>query len=333
MKTIFYVAGKSGGHIIPALTLAQQQKTKEPTTIGIFSTDALLDKQIISHCKDITHHIALPLHGVSLKHPYFIVKLLYATILTLRTLWRYKPERIVSTGGMVSLPVCAAAWVLRIPFDLHEFNVEPGSAIKFLAPFARKVHVCFEATRRHLSKNVVKADYPVRYTEEQRISQTQARERLQLPLHKKILFIIGGSQGSRFFNVIAQQLIVQLSAEERTSLYVVHQAGVADAIDIREFYKESETAATVFDYSDDIALYYQAADYVITRAGAGVLHELLFFNKAALIIPLEVTSTSHQVANAQACVQRDPDRWQMVRQHELQHDDKLLYQLLRDTLF
>lgn len=333
MKTIFYVAGKSGGHIIPALTLAQQQKTKELTTIGIFSTDAQLDTQLIAPCVAISYHIPLSLDKISLKNPVSLYKIFRALLTSLRTLRHYKPEKVISTGGLVSVPVCIAAWLLRIPFEVYEFNVEPGAAIKFLAPCAQTVHVCFEATRQHLSGNVVKADYPVRYTEEQRISQTQARECLQLPLHKKILFIIGGSQGSRFFNVIAQQLIVQLSAEERTSLYVVHQAGVADAIDIREFYKESETAATVFDYSDDIALYYQAADYVITRAGAGVLHELLFFNKAALIIPLEVTSTSHQVANAQACVQRDPDRWQMVRQHELQHDDKLLYQIISKKLF
>lgn len=332
MKTIFYVAGKSGGHIIPALTLAQQQKAAQATTVGIFSTDAMLDKQLISSCTSIDHHISLPLHGVSFKHPYFFPKLVYAWLLSLRTLWRHRPEVVVSTGGMVSIPVCAAAWILRIPFEVYEFNVEPGSAAKFLAPYARKVHTCFDATKEYLRGNVISSPYPLRHEVAQKISMQQARERLAIPHDKKVLMIIGGSQGSRFFNVIAQQYIVQLSAPERTSLYIVHQTGIADAQEIREFYKESETLAMVFDYSDALALYYQAADYVVTRAGSGVLHELIFFDVPALIIPLEVATTSHQVANAQAFVQKNPDRWCMVRQHEFA-DQSLFYKLLQSKLF
>lgn len=333
MKTIFYVAGKSGGHIIPALTLAQQQTAQEPTTIGIFSTDAALDAQLIASCPAISHHISLSLNNISLKNPRTWYKIFRACITSVRTLWRYKPEKLISTGGLVSVPVCAAAWMLRIPFEVYEFNVEPGAAVKFLAPRAHKVHVCFDATRHYLRGTIVSSPYPVRYGPSQCISPQQAREQLQLPLDKKFLMIIGGSQGSRFFNTLARHYITQLTAQERRSLYIVHQTGSTDAGDMREIYKASEVSATVFDYSDAIALYYQAADYVVTRAGAGVLHELLFFQKSALIVPLEVTTTSHQVANAQAFVQQDPERWSMVRQQELQSDETLLHRLIRKKLF
>ena len=74
-----------------------------------------------------------------------------------------RPERVVSMGGYVSIPVCIAAWLLRIPIELFELNVEPGKAIRFLAPLAHKITVCFPQTMEHLSGAEV-GSYPLRFT-------------------------------------------------------------------------------------------------------------------------------------------------------------------------
>jgi UDP-N-acetylglucosamine--N-acetylmuramyl-(pentapeptide) pyrophosphoryl-undecaprenol N-acetylglucosamine transferase len=332
MKTIFYVAGKSGGHIIPALTLAQRQQQQEPTICGIFSTDGQLDLQLIQQSPAMTHHVPLPVARVSLKDPLFLFRCMRAWYISLRTLYRFKPAVVVSTGGFVSVPVCSAAWMLGIPFDLYEFNVEPGAAIKFLASRARTVFTCFSETKRYLKCAVVCQPYPVRYEEGEIISCTAAREKLGCALDAKILMIVGGSQGSRFLNAQITQWVAQLSCAERAAYLVIHQTGSHDVQHMEQLYRQAQINAIVFAYRDDIAVCYQAADYIITRAGSGVLHELLFFKKRALIIPLEVASTGHQVANAQAFVTRDAASWTLVRQEDLQHDTQLLYRTLQKKL-
>lgn len=333
MKTIFYVAGKSGGHIVPALTLAQQQHKHEATVCGIFSTTGALDAQLIGNCSAITEHIPLPLSGLSKKHPLFFVQLLQAWYISFMALRRIRPAAVISTGGLVSVPVCIAAWMLRIPYDLYEFNVEPGAAVKFLASRARTVYACFAATQRYIQRSVQYAPYPVRYTDADRITPSEARSTLGLAADKKTLMIIGGSQGSRFINTLLQQWVEQLSADERAHVQIIHQAGLHDVAALQEVYRTAQIEAIVFAYRDDIALCYQASDYLITRAGAGVLHELLFFNKRALIIPLEIASTHHQVTNAQAFVERDPASWALLRQQDFLHDDTLLYRTLKKELF
>jgi len=332
MKTIFYVAGKSGGHIIPALTLAQQQQKQEPTVCAIFSTSAALDARLIGQCPAIQHHIPLPISAVSLRDPLFFVRLFRACYTSFVTLHRMKPTCVVSTGGFVSLPVCCAAWILRIPFDLYEFNVEPGAAIKFLASRARTVYICFEATKRYLKGTTHYAPYPVRYDESAQVASPDARLQVGCAPEAKILMIVGGSQGSRFLNAQIAAWVQQLSADERAELEIIHQTGPHDVVAMEQLYRDAQLKAQVFAYREDIALWYQAADYVITRAGSGVLHELLFFKKRALIIPLEVASTGHQVANAQAFVAHDPDSWTMLRQQDLVHDEKLLYRILQKKL-
>ena len=265
--------------------------------------------------------------------PAFFVRLFRAWYISFRTLYRIKPACVVSTGGFVSLPVCLAAWMLRIPFDLYEFNVEPGAAIKCLASRARNVYICFEATKRYLKGTVHYAPYPVRYDASAQLSSSDARLQIGCAPETKILMIIGGSQGSRFLNAQIAGWVNQLSADERAQLEIVHQTGPHDVVAMKQLYRDAQIKAQLFEYREDIALYYQATDYIITRAGSGVLHELLFFNKRALIIPLEVATTAHQVSNAHAFVERDPSSWALLRQQDLLHDEQLLYRTIKKQLW
>src|SRR5262249_36276166 len=157
---------KSGGHILPCLTLAQQFNCPYPSihssslrydehsgrtgienqqehTIIFFSTDASLDKAILHNQSKqslISHHITLALGQFSsipvYRHIQIMWQLTHAWIKSLYHLHKHKPNKVISTGGLIAVPVCLAAWLLRIPIELYELNAVPGKAIKALAPIA-----------------------------------------------------------------------------------------------------------------------------------------------------------------------------------------------------
>ncbi len=329
MKKIFYVAGKSGGHIVPALTHAEQFLQSHPEhEIGMFTTDAPLDRQLLAATKVVRQHIPLVLGTIKrsslLDYPRAVAGLIRAWWRSLKVLHRNAPEKVISMGGYVSIPVCLAAWVLRIPFEIYELNVVPGAAAKFLAPFATRIFVCFEKTKTFFSKKKTSfAAYPVRFSDADRVDATTARQKLGLDPHKKTIFVIGGSQGSHLLNTLIQTFIEQAG---RHDLQMLHQTGAQAIDEVRAWYEQHNIAALVFPYRDDIQWCYAAADLVITRAGAGALHELIFFGKPAIIIPLEVATTGHQVDNAQAVVALDHHRWRMLRQAEFANEPRLFYE-------
>src|ERR1700735_464553 len=130
-SVVAFVAGRSGGHILPALTLAHNAK-HEGKTVLFFSTTHQLDQKIIKGNPDVDQYIPLSLIGFSLTNPFklllFMTQLISTCIKALRILRTHKVEEIVSTGGYISIPVCFAARMLKIPICLYELNVIPGRA-------------------------------------------------------------------------------------------------------------------------------------------------------------------------------------------------------------
>lgn len=320
MQTIFFVAGKSGGHIIPALTLAQRIAAQRPqVALGIFVNNTPLDRALIANNSYLKYQEVLPINT------WF--SLVRSFLKSFSVLWKTRPERVISMGGLISVPVCLAAWLLRIPFDLYELNVVPGKAVKFLAPFATNIFVCFKETLAYLPKATVAA-YPVRFAENAKLEPRAARVQLGLEPDKKTILVVGGSQGSRSLNACMRALILSGSREAQ----IIHQTGVHDVEAMKQFYAKENVPALVFAYRDDINICYSAADLVITRAGSGALHELQFFGNRAIIVPLEIASTDHQVANAQAFVALRPAVWRMVREADLAKNDTVFYTAVQEQL-
>ena len=153
IATVCFVAGKSGGHLLPCITSAKQLKIKQPNTnIYIFSTGSDLDKKIIDKHKEIKHYIPTKLLDVPYQKPWllpiFACNVLWYFCKSLHKLWQLKPQKVISFGGFNSIPVCLAAKLLRIKFEIYELNVEPGKAINFLSYFTNTIYVCFEQTKK-----------------------------------------------------------------------------------------------------------------------------------------------------------------------------------------
>ncbi len=333
-KTICYVAGKSGGHIIPALTLAQQFKTKNPDyTILFFSTTTELDKKIIQRNTLVDVHVPLKLDNIPrkniLQYPKFLWELVTTKFTIFYTLLKYQPEKIISMGGYISVPVCLIAKILRIPVEVYELNATPGAAVKLLSYFANKTFICFNNTQKLLPRTTCTfTNYPVRFTEKNLYQKAEACSRLGISPTKKVILVLGGSQGSLFINKLMQDFVTKSPRD----FYIIHQTGERDIQELTNFYTNNNQEALVFAYRADLDLCYSAADLIIARAGAGTLFEILHFKKQAIIIPLETTITDHQLHNAQAMAEHYPQLFTVVRQSDIAHQ-QLFVSIIKNIQF
>jgi UDP-N-acetylglucosamine--N-acetylmuramyl-(pentapeptide) pyrophosphoryl-undecaprenol N-acetylglucosamine transferase len=325
VKTICYVAGHSGGHIIPCLTLAQQDK-KLARRVIFFATDTHLDRTVIG-----THAAIDALHLLTLEQvpytkpwrlPIFAYKCVRAVITTWRILRRERPEKLVTTGGFIAIPVCVAARIAHIPVELFELNVTPGKTISLLAPMAHKISTVFARTQTYFpKKECTVTAYPIRFTH-------AAQGNNALPSHfsptRKTVLVLGGSQGSQALNEHITQWVAHYP-EFHQQLQIVHQIGKQELVQKQElYYQKLGIPAVVFSFSDNLAPWYQIADLVLARAGSGTLAELRYFGCRSIIIPLETKLTDHQLHNAHALQQELPHLFTVLRQQEVAANPAIL---------
>lgn len=328
---IAYVAGKSGGHIIPCLTLFKQQLEKDAAAQALFfTTNAPLDVSIVP---ESTEHITvcrLPLHTRiknPLKYVIMLIGLIRASVQSFCYLIRHRPSRVVTTGGMTAIPVCIMASLLRIPIDLYELNAVVGRATRFLAPFATRIMICFpEAQSSFRSRACTITPYPVRFSVHDCDDRIALRRLIGLVVDTPTIIVLGGSQGSIQLNRHVKHALEQYAKP----VQVIHQTGSNDTFDWHVFYQERNINALVFSYHDDLAPYIIASDVVICRAGAGTLFECMAYKKKMIVIPLEGVADDHQVVNAYACQRHYQDAI-TLRQQRLDHHATLLINTI-DTL-
>ncbi len=218
-----------------------------------------------------------------------------------------RPERIITTGSSVAIPVCIAGWVLNIPIELFELNTHPGKTMRFLATFAQTIRHCFVTTRDFFPRHhCTLTDYPVRFAIHSSNNQLTAFEK-----KRTTVFIHGGSQGSQQLNLLMQKLLTEHPSLAK-KIQIIHQTG-AHPTEVKKQYDMLHIPAHVFRYEDTLEDYYCRADLVICRAGAGALFETLFFQKKCITLPLMATAHNHQLKNAQAMAHEYPHLFQVAR--------------------
>jgi len=335
-QTICFVAGKSGGHIIPCLTIATRYTYKNNVPkILFFSANTPLDYHILSQNNEIDVHIPLSLssiHAASpLKYICILINFIHSFCLSFFYLVNYRPSKIITTGGIVALPACYAAFLLRIPINIYCLDAIPGKAIKAVAPIASSIAVCFKSTTRFFKKSAL-SSYPVRYTtDDLLVNKTNSKKDLQLTTNKKTIAFLGGSQGSLFLNNFVKKWITHSSFSPET-IQIIHQTGSVDQTNWQKVYTAHTIAAHVFNYKPNLAHVYASADLIICRAGAGTLFEIEFFKKKCIIIPLKTLTTDHQEHNARAMSKQFPNHFSWIRQEDIEKDPENLYALIDKTL-
>lgn len=317
-KNIVIVGSRSGGHILPGL--AKGRELLASAHVYFIAEDRPLDRSLIEQeswlAGSIFLKLRIPLVRKWWNYPWYLGQFLTMLAYCMFFLYGRKISRVISMGGYSSVPVCCAAFLLRIPYELYELNAELGKAVSLLRHKAAVVTCCFpEALEEVPMRARQLLEYPVRYTNADIIDSAQARRNIGLQLNRYTVFILGGSQGSQGLSNVIMNWLQSLHVDQRSKIQIIHQTGEHIRV-VRDCYKELSVEAVLFDYADNLISYYCAADLVVTRAGSGALHEIMYLKKRALIVPLETITTHHQVSNAQSVQKRDPERWTMIRQYD-----------------
>jgi UDP-N-acetylglucosamine--N-acetylmuramyl-(pentapeptide) pyrophosphoryl-undecaprenol N-acetylglucosamine transferase len=310
MSILFYVGGGSGGHIQPALMLAQKHLEAHPhDKIWHFALDKAIDRHILKNetlPKRIVFLAQRALSSSPLRALLFGLSLIKNILLCSWLILRQRPAQVISTGGIASVPLCLAAFIMRVPFTLYELNAEPGKATKFLHHFASFTYVVFKECIP-LLRGSRYTPYPLRFSSHD-LKNKNALISKDLTAagfndSRITILILGGSQGSRDIN----QAFKTWAEKSRTKqIQVIHQTGSNDSFDWKGFYERHHIPAHVFSFNKDLHNFYQLADLIICRGGAGTLFEIAFFKKPCLVIPLESNYTAHQAENARAIARENP---------------------------
>ncbi|MDR2583955.1 MAG: undecaprenyldiphospho-muramoylpentapeptide beta-N-acetylglucosaminyltransferase [Fibromonadaceae bacterium] len=287
MKIVLFACGGTGGHVFPALAVAENFLSDSNSFNVIFAGRAApaMEEKLLSKYNYRTIK-AVPLkRGSIIQNLLLPFKLLLSVLGSAKLLKKEKPTFIVATGGYVALPVMLAAIIKRIPFYAIEPNAVMGVANKICAKFAKKVYVASEAQGNPVRKMPENLPAPEIFADSKKFR----------------ILITGGSQGALGINNKIGQIYKQISANENLS--VVWQAGAKHADAVAQKYNASKNIS-ITAFLDNIYAYMQHADLIISRSGASTLAEILAFGKASILLPYPYATANHQEHNARA-VEKD----------------------------
>ncbi|MBI1326097.1 MAG: undecaprenyldiphospho-muramoylpentapeptide beta-N-acetylglucosaminyltransferase [Alphaproteobacteria bacterium] len=296
MKNILLSAGGTGGHLFPALALAEELRFQGHAVF--LATDARAVKFLP---KENTIPVfvvpsATPTGGV-IKILKSIPVLLWGTVRALALCMKLKPHAIVGFGGYPSFPPMLAGQFLHIPTILHEQNAILGKANMVLAHMARKVALSLPAKIEN-AKYVVTGN-PVRAE-----IAALADGHYEVPEgNEKInILVVGGSQGSQALSNIVPAAIESLPKDLREKLFVVHQAREADMDHVMKTYTKAHVEANVQPFFRNFAPLLAKSHLVVTRGGASSVAEINIVGRPAIYIPNPHHKDQQQKKNAQAIV-------------------------------
>lgn len=294
-KHLVIAAAGTGGHVMPGIAVAKIMISRG-WDVSWVGTKAGMEKRLVErHGILFTALDFEGLRGKGLKTLLFGgFKLLSSIFQSKKYLTEVKADAVFSTGGYIAVPVCLGAGLKGIPYVLMNSDADPLLSIKMIQGNASGVMCGFDGkAAKEAGKRAVVTGNPVR---KEIVSLPSPEERYAGRSGKLNLLIFGGSLGARVFNENAPKAIALIPKEVRPA--VVHQCGVNDLEKVKNLYKELGVEAEVVPFIDDMAAAYMKADVVLARAGAISVSELMVAGVPAILVPLVVKTTSHQVGNA-----------------------------------
>ncbi len=300
---IVYAGGGTGGHINPALSIADYIKKKDSSAEALFiGTERGLEKKLVPKSGyEIKYIEVLGFDRKRLwRNAEVLIKLVKANKSCIKILKDFKPDAVVCTGGYVSGPVAMAAHKLKIPVLIHEQNVYPGLTVKGSQKYVDYVAVSFPETVKHIKnkEKCVVTGNPVR-SEILQAKKEEAKKALKLG-EKPFVLVFGGSLGAQKINDTMIGAIKKLSQEGAFSL--LFGTGERNYEDVLSKIKEQNILLNddirIEKYIDNMADAMAAADLVVCRAGAITVSEIAALGRASILIPSPNVVRNHQEQNA-----------------------------------
>ena len=320
---VLLTGGGTGGHVYPALAIADIIKTNLPSSeIAFVGTERGLENKLVPAAGYRLYHIQIQgirrsLSLSNLKTAYYVMT---SPGKAKRIIREFKPDVVIGTGGYVCWPLLKAAAAMGIPTMVHESNALPGMAVKQLQTKIDVILTNFEETKGMLKaqEKVINVGNPLRNSYGT-VDRVEARKKLGIP--DSIRFVIlsfGGSLGAPALNQAAMDLIQGFSSVRKDVMHV-HATGANHYADVqaqceREGIQLNERVV-VKDYIHDMPLYMAAADLVICRAGAMTLTELARMGKPSVLIPSPHVTDNHQYKNAK--VLYDAEAAELIEEKDL----------------
>lgn len=306
--------GGTGGHIYPAIAIANELKLRFPDAEFLFV--GAKDKMEMQKVPQAGYRIeGLWIAGLqrrlSFDNTLFPVKVISSMLRARTIISQFKPDVVIGTGGFASGPLLQVANLAGIPTVIQEQNSYPGITNKMLSGKASKICVAYDNLEKYFPKyKMIVTGNPVR---EDLIGidhlKKESCEYYKLDPQKKTLLVLGGSLGSRRMNELIAKEIITFTAE---NVQVIWQCGKFYYDDYEVYESENVQVKPFIDRMD---LAYSAADIVISRAGASSVSELCLVGKPVIFIPSPNVAEDHQTKNAKAIV--DKEGAILIREGEL----------------
>ena len=306
LMRIVLTAGGTGGHLYPLLAVASELKKivgeKDDVEFLFLGPKGELEKEVMD--KEFIPS-KLVLSGkfrryFSLQNFIDLFKIPIGIIQSLWHLLIFMPDVVFAKGGYATVPVVISAWIYRIPVIIHESDVMPGIANRFLSKMAKRVAISFPAAFNFFPKEkTVLTGIPIR-RELIGGDKEKAKELFHLSLGKEVILVVGGSQGSRVIN----QAIVNALPSLLHRFEIIHITGKNEYEPViheaaRVGIKAGRRGYHPYPFlKEELPHAFKVADLVISRAGASLIAEIAANGKPSILVPLKTAANNHQQANA-----------------------------------
>jgi UDP-N-acetylglucosamine--N-acetylmuramyl-(pentapeptide) pyrophosphoryl-undecaprenol N-acetylglucosamine transferase len=302
---IILSGGGTGGHIYPAIAIANELKLRFPQAEFLFVGAS--DKMEMEKVPQAGYNIkGLWISGIqrklTFKNVMFPLKLLSSLIKARSILRKFKPDVAIGTGGFASGPLLYVAAINKIPCLIQEQNSYPGITNKLLAKKVDKICVAYDNLERFFpSSKLIKTGNPVRQDLLDIHSKTiEGKEKFNLKHGKYTVLVLGGSLGSKRINELIEN---ELDFFEGRNVQVIWQCGKL-YYSMHKIYDDINYVH-VFPFINSMDLAYAAADIIISRAGASSVSELCIVGKPVIFIPSPNVAEDHQTKNAEALSEKN----------------------------
>ena len=288
---LIVTAGGTGGHIFPALALAEELRSMGHTVLFIGSSSG---PEAVKAAAAGFEFLGMDVKGFDRNDIGKALKALFmfpmSVLGAVKAVGVFRPDGVIGCGGYASGPSCIAALLKGVPVFLLEQNVFPGLVTRTLAKMARRVYTSFSGSTEWLKgADVILAGNPVR-------GDFKAPSARDFNAGEKTLLVMGGSQGARSIN---RAMVDALPFLKGLKLKIIHQTGAADASAVKAAYADKMPDAVVSPFFDDMAAKMRQAHLAVARAGASTCAELEMTALPALLVPFPGAG-GHQKLNAKA---------------------------------
>ena len=313
---IIISGGGTGGHIFPAISIALGFKNRYPDSNILFvGAKNKMEMDIVPkyNFKIKGLWISGFQRSFSFKNLIFPLKVIYSLIKSFLIIKKFKPDIVIGTGGFASGPLLITSQILKIPNVIQEQNSFPGFTNRILSKKAKIVFVAFEGMERYFkNKRLMLFGNPIRkFKNKMKIKKHDLKNNFNLKSDKKLLFVLGGSLGSKKINEFLKE---KLDFFKKNNFQILWQTGKKYFDDFKKF---SDNDVKVFPFVEEINKIFLISDIIISRSGAITLSELCFSKSSVFLIPSPNVTDNHQYYNALAFERKGAAI--LIKENELQN--------------